>query len=201
MLDSREKGRLLKTRVEAEVRRNRILLDAAQHAKRAATRDLPHLHQATISHARRTLTAPDEQRLWLDVAELYTREMTRRRTVSRPRTTAHPACNVCGWRHDDDFAEITIPGRRGRQLGSAMNPVRLTGVLPEIVAAVHAAHASGLTGLRTAKLHDRLAGYGEHPSKAFYDLHQTQAYRLLLTVGRPRGLIRLRPANARRIVR
>jgi hypothetical protein len=91
------------------------------------------------------------------------------RDVSEKKNPAPKSCRTCGWHHDTQFAEIVIPGKPA---------ITLSGILPDIVACVHAAHAKGLAHLNTKgdELRKRCGGYG-NPCKAFYDLGQRTATR------------------------
>lgn len=101
----------------------------------------------------------------------------------RKRSLAEKSCATCGWVHDARFHQIVIPGEP---------PVTLAGLLPKIVACVHAAHAKNQPSLST-KDDDllRICGGYRNPCKAFYDLHEKRAYKALFDTSR-RGLIALR---------
>jgi len=94
-----------------------------------------------------------------------------------------PHCSVCGFAHDAAFTQIIVPG---------LPPVTIAGVLPDIVRCVHAAHEKGFARLSTKDddLLRRCGGY-RHPSKAFHDLGQSGAYKVLFDTSR-RGFIALR---------
>lgn len=96
------------------------------------------------------------------------------------------ACPVCGWIHDARFTQINT-GQDG--------VITLGGVLPDIVALVHAAHDRGLSGLSTKDdgLVAACGGY-KHPCKAFDDLNHRRDYQVLFDT-RKRGFISLRRAN------
>jgi len=95
-------------------------------------------------------------------------------------------CKICGWVHDAGFTQIKTDQGDGIQLG---------GILPDIVALVHRAHAKGLKGLSTKdeQLLKICRGY-KHPSKAFDDLRHRSDYQLLFNT-RIRGFISLRGAD------
>ena len=92
-------------------------------------------------------------------------------------------CPTCGCTHDRGFTQVIVPGHA---------PVTIAGVLPDIVRCVHAAHEKGFLRLST-KDDDllRTCGGYSHPSKAFYDLGQREAYRVIFDTSR-RGFIALR---------
>jgi hypothetical protein len=94
-------------------------------------------------------------------------------------------CPTCDCTHDREFTQIVVPGHA---------PITIAGVLPDIVRCVHAAHEKGLPRLSTKDddLLRRCGGYGS-PSKAFYDLRQSAAYKVLFDTSR-RGFIALRAA-------
>ena len=93
------------------------------------------------------------------------------------------SCPVCGYTHDRGFTQILVPGH---------DPMTIAGVLPDIFRCVHTAHEKGLARLSTKddELLGRCGGYG-HPSKAFHDLRQSAAYKILFDTSR-RGFIALR---------
>ncbi len=93
------------------------------------------------------------------------------------------ACATCGWTHDRGFMEIRVPG---------YERFSLPGVLPDIVRCVHNTHEKGVArlGMKDETLVKACGGYF-HPSKAFYDLGQRDAYRVLFNTSR-RGFISLR---------
>jgi len=95
-------------------------------------------------------------------------------------------CPVCGWIHDAGFTQIKISQEEVATLG---------GILPDIVALVHKAHAKGLAGLSTkdAELLNVCGGY-KHPCKAFDDLEHRNDYKCLFDT-RKRGFISLRGAD------
>lgn len=91
------------------------------------------------------------------------------------------ACRVCHWRHDANFTQVLIPGKK---------IITLSGILPDIVACIHGEHEKGLPWLSTKD--DRLVrccGGGGPISKAFYDRGQREAYRILFV--KKRGFIAL----------
>jgi hypothetical protein len=92
-------------------------------------------------------------------------------------------CPVCCFAHDHAFTQILVPGHA---------PITIAGALPDIVRCVHAAHEKGFPRLSTKDdgLLRRCGGYG-HPSKAFHDLRQSGAYKVLFDTSR-RGFIALR---------
>jgi hypothetical protein len=92
-------------------------------------------------------------------------------------------CPVCGFAHDHAFTQILVPGHAS---------ITIAGALPDIVRCVHTAHEKGLPYLSTKDddLLRRCGGYG-HPSKAFHDLRQSGAYKVLFDTSR-RGFIALR---------
>ena len=196
MLDRREVARQRMARAEWEMKRRRIVADSVAHAKGIAEDLLSLGLESAARAAREQLPDSREERLWLEVEGIYAAEIRRREKARRDAEPKHPLCGVCGCRHDPQFTQIIVGGRRKKQLGAPENPIRLNGVLPEIFGRIHHAHAHGLNGLKTAALRELLLGYGEHPSKAFYDLHQVPAYRLLFVTGKPRGVIKLRFAPA-----
>lgn len=112
-----------------------------------------------------------------------------------------PPCEVCGWIHNPDFSVMVNPNAAGKKLGAKDNPITLTGILPQIIEAVHKAHEEGLPRLATTKLKGLCAAYGEHPSKAFHDLHKKQEYRALLLTNQPRGFISIRRPATRKEAR
>ncbi len=92
-------------------------------------------------------------------------------------------CPVCGFAHDHAFTQILVPGHAS---------ITIAGALPDIVRCVHTAHEKGFPRLSTKDddLLRRCGGYG-HPSKAFHDLRQSEAYKVLFDTSR-RGFIALR---------
>lgn len=99
-------------------------------------------------------------------------------------------CQVCGWVHDQGLTQFLRPD------GFSFS---ISGVLPDIVRCVHSAHSKGLPRLSTKDdaLLKTCGGYS-HPSKAFYDLRQSEAYRALFDTSR-RGFIALRGFAPHRI--
>lgn len=95
-------------------------------------------------------------------------------------------CRTCGWIHDPAFHQIKANGREIYLLG---------GVLSEIVAAVHHAHAIGRKGLNTKdeELVKICGGY-KNPCKAFEDKKHRDDYKTLFFT-RKRGFISLRTVN------
>jgi hypothetical protein len=95
----------------------------------------------------------------------------------------HGRCHVCGWEHDAGFTQIKADQGEVIQLG---------GILPDIIALIHGAHAKGLLGLSTKdeKLLKICGGY-KHPCKAFDDLKHRSDYKILFET-RKRGFISLR---------
>jgi hypothetical protein len=89
----------------------------------------------------------------------------------KKRSLAETSCQTCGWVHDGQFARIVIPGQP---------PLMLPGILPDLVACVHAAHQKGFARLSTKDedLVSKCGGYG-NPCKAFYDRGQNAAYKVL----------------------
>ncbi len=96
------------------------------------------------------------------------------------------ACPVCNWIHDTGFTQIIIKPDQ---------VITLTGILPEIVALVHNAHATGFPAVssKDEKLLVLCGGYN-NPCKAFDDLNHRNDYKLLFDT-RKRGFISLRGAN------
>ena len=94
-----------------------------------------------------------------------------------------------GARKRSDYAFSLAPNFRDVP-GHA--PVTLAGALPDIVRCVHAAHEKGFPRLSTKDdgLLRRCGSY-RYPSKAFYDLGQSAAYKVLFDTSR-RGFIALR---------
>ena len=92
-------------------------------------------------------------------------------------------CPTCGCTHDAGFTQILVPGHES---------ITLAGALPDIVRCVHAAHEKGFPRLSTKdeNLLRRCGSY-RNPCKAFYDLRQRAAYRVLFDTSR-RGFIALR---------
>ena len=107
-------------------------------------------------------------------------------TRNFPAIQDQSVCGVCGWVHDTGFTQIKTDQGVVIQLG---------GILPDIVALVHRAHAKGLRGLSTKdeQLLKTCRGY-RHPSKAFDDLKHRNDYQLLFNT-RKRGFISLRGAD------
>ena len=98
------------------------------------------------------------------------------------------ACPVCGWIHDAGLTQIKIAGA---------DPISLSGLLPDIVRLVHRAHEKGLAGVSTKDdTLVKICGGYKHPCKAFDDLNQRAAYKLLFDTSR-RGFISLRGAVGR----
>jgi hypothetical protein len=98
--------------------------------------------------------------------------------------TIQKCCNVCQWMHDVGFTQIKVSNDKVISLG---------GVLPNIFAAVHRAHESGLPALSTKDPElQRICGSYKHPSKAFDDLKHGEDYKILFF--RRRGFISLRGA-------
>ena len=97
-------------------------------------------------------------------------------------------CPVCGWMHNRGFTQMKIENCEAISLG---------GILPEIVRLVHEAHEKGFNGLSTKDdaLLETCGGYG-NPCKAFDDLNQRTAYKLLFDTRR-RGFISLHGALGR----
>ena len=107
---------------------------------------------------------------------------------SPPAISPPAACAVCGWQHDAGFTQVRL---------DEAEVVCLRGVLPDIVALVHRTHERGLPALSTKddELLEVCRGY-MHPCKAFDDLKQRAAYKLLFDTSR-RGFISLRGAVGR----
>jgi hypothetical protein len=101
-------------------------------------------------------------------------------------TRCQVACPVCGWIHDAGFTQIKA---------SQDEVITLGGILPDIVALIHAAHENGFPALSTKddKLLKVCGGYG-NPCKAFDDLKHRNDYKSLFDT-RKRGFISLRGAN------
>jgi hypothetical protein len=99
-----------------------------------------------------------------------------RQTLERQSRRKAVACPVCAWQHDTNFTRITIPGSR---------EIVLRGVMSEIVACVHEAHARGLAHLdiKDDRLLRKCGGY-RHPCKAFDDLGESKAYQALFDTSR-----------------
>lgn len=97
----------------------------------------------------------------------------------------HKLCPICRWTHDDSFAWIKT---------DAVEINLFSGVLPEIVAAVHRAHEKGQKGLSTKndELVKICGGY-KNPCKAFQDKNRRKDYRALFYT-RAKGFISLRGA-------
>ncbi len=97
-------------------------------------------------------------------------------------------CPVCGCTHDRSFTQVVVSGHE---------PITIAGVLPDILRCVHAAHEKGLPRLSTKDDELlRLCGGYSHPSKAFYDLGQREAYKIIFDTSR-RGFIAMRQFIAR----
>jgi hypothetical protein len=109
--------------------------------------------------------------------------------IEDPKSTGnrvhHAVCPVCGWIHDAGFTQIKIGDGAVITLG---------GILPDIVALVHRAHANALMGLSTKdeELIKACGGY-RHPCKAFDDLKHRNDYKRLFDT-RKRGFLSLRGA-------
>lgn len=106
-----------------------------------------------------------------------------RKTPERQRRRKAVTCLVCGWQHDANFTRVVIPGSK---------EIVLRGVMSEIVACVHQAHARGLAHLdiKDDRLLGKCGGY-RHPCKAFNDLGESKAYKALFDTSR-RGYLTLR---------
>lgn len=88
-------------------------------------------------------------------------------------------CAICSWSHDDKFTLIHIPGKA---------PIRLDGILSDIVAQVHRAHEECSAPMLTKNV--ACGGYGK-PSKAFYDLGRSESREAIFDTSK-RGYIALR---------
>jgi hypothetical protein len=99
---------------------------------------------------------------------------------------AQAVCDVCGWVHDTGFTQIKT---------DQSDVITLGGILPDIVALVHKAHANGFQALssKDEKLVKLCGGY-KHPCKVFDDLKHREDYKKLFDT-RKRGFISLRGAN------